>query len=675
MFFRLTRCVAFVAVLAMALPVAARHSGVRANPSGDDFQRLQYNNPNATTWLKASLFGTPIIYDFNGDGNPDVCYCVWPRERDWCWCGIHYFENPSPRGARNPRPLFGRAKFLDSIPPRKIEGGRDLGFTGKPLDRKAMAAIHFEPETADVAFSRGDLDGDGLSDMIVTVNDRKAYGWHDRYDERGTWKTGISPCWFYILMGAPGSTKAVRKYLPAELLRTDDGYPVVRNGVTRPLIWDWDGDGDCDIVTIDAVNAMHYYENKGRGADGKPCFDAARILRSEDGRPLEGHLALANPVLYDWDGDGFIDILMGEEDSRLCWFRNAGKSENGVPVFDPPFYFRQKADELYFGAMSTPFAYDLDGDGDEDIICGNTAGEIGFVENLSGKGVEFPKWAEPKLVEEPDGKAIRITAGPNGSIQGPLEAKWGYTAPSVADWDGDGLPDIMSNTIWGKPLWWRNIGTRRKPKFDYARGVEVEWIGEQPELPWGWFKPKTQKNPKEIITQWRTTPVMIDWNGDGLVDLVMTDVDGDLALWRREKREGRLVLLQPEKAFVDAADGKPLRASRQIRKGEWLGGWGGASGRRKIAIMDWDCDGRVDVVMNNADNAAVWRQEKADSGKWYFRKMADSVAKEPLWSHNPQPARCDFNGDGRPDILLGAFDGYIYYLRNPLSRGKHSSAK
>ena len=51
-------------------------------------------------------------------------------------------------------------------------------------------------------------------------------------------------------------------------------------------------------------------------------------------------------------------------------------------------------------------------------------------------------------------------AGPNGSIQGPAEAKWGYTTLSVADWDGDGLPDIVVNSIWGRVEWLRNVGTR-----------------------------------------------------------------------------------------------------------------------------------------------------------------------------------------------------------------------
>ena len=63
---------------------------------------------------------------------------------------------------------------------------------------------------------------------------------------------------------------------------------------------------------------------------------------------------------------------------------------------------------------------------------------------------------------------IRIQAGPNGSIQGPCEAKWGYTTLTVADWDGDGLPDLVVNSIWGKVHWYRNVGTRKAPRLAAA---------------------------------------------------------------------------------------------------------------------------------------------------------------------------------------------------------------
>src|SRR6185369_1885230 len=103
----------------------------------------------------------------------------------------------------------------------------------------------------------------------------------------------------------------------------------------------------------------------------------------------------------------------------------------------------------------TPFVFDWDGDGDLDIISGNTAGYLVFFENLSGPNVAEPRWAAPRRLEV-DGQPFRIMAGPNGSIQGPAEAKWGYTTLNVADWDGDGLLDIVLNSILGDVTWLKN---------------------------------------------------------------------------------------------------------------------------------------------------------------------------------------------------------------------------
>jgi hypothetical protein len=91
-----------------------------------------------------------------------------------------------------------------------------------------------------------------------------------------------------------------------------------------------------------------------------------------------------------------------------------------------------------FGALAAPCSIDWDGDGDEDLICGNTAGYIGFIENLDGGNP--PKWAAPRNMRQivvqrghriP--RELRYEAGATGSIQGPCEAKWGYTTLSAAD--------------------------------------------------------------------------------------------------------------------------------------------------------------------------------------------------------------------------------------------------
>ena len=59
-------------------------------------------------------------------------------------------------------------------------------------------------------------------------------------------------------------------------------------------------------------------------------------------------------------------------------------------------------------------------------------------------------------------------------------------------------------------------------------------------------------------------------------------------------------------------------------------------------------------------------QTGAKDGVWTF-KSAESVANLDLSTHDPQPAVCDFNADGVPDLVFGAMDGFVYYLRNPRS--------
>ena len=182
-------------------------------------------------------------------------------------------------------------------------------------------------------------------------------------------------------------------------------------------------------------------------------------------------------------------------------------------------------------------------------MTGTTEGTILFFKNLSPPGEECPKWARPVYLKsrgKNGGEVFRITAGINGSIQGPIERKYGYTAISVIDWDTDGLLDILVNSIFGKVVWLRNIGSVVRPEFDTPRRVEVEWEGAQPRLAWGWMTPENDTLPicrppehfparpgKALLTQWRTTPLAYDWTGDGLPDLSMLDTEGYFVLFER----------------------------------------------------------------------------------------------------------------------------------------------
>jgi len=358
-------------------------------------------------------------------------------------------------------------------------------------------------------------------------------------------------------------------------------------------------------------------------------------------------LQMVVPHAVDWDSDGDVDLLVGDEDGRVALLEHTGKMNDGVPAFLPPFYLQQEADQIDAGALATPIGCDWDGDGDEDLVCGNTAGYFLFYENLSGSKVAEPKWAAAVKLEA-GGKPFRILAGPNGSIQGPAEAKWGYTTLSVADWDVDGDLDIVFNSIWGRVQWLQNIGTKTKPKLMAPANVVVEWNGMPPKPAWTWWTP----HHEELATQWRTTPVVVDWNGDTRPDLIMQDHEGFLTYWERRK-DGKLS--PPQRVLLDEA-GEPLRFNA---------GLGGRSGRRKLCVTDWDGDGQLDILANS-QNSAFHRQVKHADGTWTFAAPVN-VSDRNIEGHDTSPTTIDWDGDDIRDLLIGAEDGRLYFLRNPRS--------
>ena len=108
------------------------------------------------------------------------------------------------------------------------------------------------------------------------------------------------------------------------------------------------------------------------------------------------------------------------------------------------------------------------------------------------------------------------------------------------------------------------------------------------------------------------------------------------------------------KTPVAMTPGEPLRLNAGIA---------GKSGRRKICIMDWDQDGKLDILLNSA-NANFIRQTSSADGKSYFVDMG-LLSDANIEGHDVSPTTVDFNADGVPDFVGGAEDGRLYYLKNP----------
>lgn len=621
------------------------------------FKRIKYNNPGLVADLGVGLWANPLPVDYDNDGDNDLLIVC----RDKPWNGTYFFENTSGKAF----PTF-KKPIRVGAPPKNIQVSYVNGkprylVPGKELI-KFPAAVE-DPESISLfpeeifkelhkkiranQWKYIDYEGDGDLDIVVGIQDGADYGWDAAYDKNGKWTNGPLHGFVYLVENTNNKYKLKGKIEAG-------GKAIDVYGTPSPNFADFDGDGDLDIICGEFLDKFTWFENIGTRQ--KPKYAKGKYLKNNSGR-LHMDLQMIMPVSIDWDKDGDIDLIVGDEDGRVAYVENTGIIEEHMPVFKSPRYFQQKAEYLKFGALASPFSVDWDDDGDEDLICGNSAGYIGFIENLDGK--ETPKWAKPKYLKAA-GEVIREQAGYGGSIQGPCEAKWGYTVLNVADWNNDGLKDIISNGIWGKILWYENVGSKGHPKLAKAKPVIVDWKSVTPEPKWNWWNPKENT----LVTQWRTTPYTIDWNKDGLMDLIILDTDGYLSYFERQKNDTILTLKPGKHIFY--SDKTYNRKNELVDKNGGLLRLNemdnGKSGRRKITFADWDNDGDLDLIVNSKN--AAWFENTGTKDGIVQLTFHGNFTNQKLAGHSTCPAIVDWDNNGIPDLLLGAEDGCFYYLKN-----------
>lgn len=630
---------------------------------GQKLERLAYNNPELIVDLGVGLWAWPLPMDYDGDGLMDlVVVCT-----DTPYKGIYFFKNTGVIDTVTQLPLFEPSQrigdavnnvsisYLDGKPAVTSPGKFYPDFINSafrnPVNIPAPDILELYYKGINTRTNQWqyiDFDANGVLDLLIGIgvwgpreyNGGEYYGWDNAYDANGQWTNG--PLHGHIFLLKNKGTNENPIYENPVMLKDTDGAPMDVFGRPSPNFVDFNGDHKPDIICGEFRDGFTFFENVGTLQS--PLFKPGVPLTHGDKKILMD-LCMITPVAYDYNGDGWMDLIVGDEDGRVAIVEHTGKVIEGKPLFKTAVYLRQYAADVKFGALVTPVGVDWDGDGLEDILAGNTAGQIAFIKNLGGHPV---KWDAPELLET-NGEVIHIQAGPSGSIQGPAEAKWGYTTLSVADWNHNGLPDLMVNSIWGSIIWYENIGTRTNPLLAAAKPVEVEWEGKVPKPEWNWWNPEG----KTLVTQWRTTPVATDWTGDGLTDLVMLDHEGFLALYRREKQGDKLVLMPGERVFRMEGEASPLRLND---------GKAGKSGRRKMAIVDFDGDGRLDLLLNS-QNATFYRNMGSENGITKFKDMG-LLDERRLAGHTSSPTMIKLSKESIPALLIGAEDGYLY-IKSP----------
>ncbi len=153
--------------------------------------------------------------------------------------------------------------------------------------------------------------------------------------------------------------------------------PIATTGtasVVRPA--DWDGDGDLDLIVGDISGNVHLVPNEG--TPKSHAFGMNKQLQA-GGQPLRVG-SRAGPCVADWDGDGDLDLLVGADDGSVSLYRNTGSAKSpelaAAEQLVPPGEKASTArasKQASRGTRSKVCVADWNGDGRLDLLVGDFA--------------------------------------------------------------------------------------------------------------------------------------------------------------------------------------------------------------------------------------------------------------------------------------------------------------
>jgi hypothetical protein len=287
----------------------------------------------------------------------------------------------------------------------------------------------------------GDLDGDGLTDMLVGNQGDLVNGYYR------------ASLYYYRNVGTarrPVFRLVTEDYL--SLAATAALTPATRFETLRPALVDLNRDGALDLVYSvynGTTNRLTFILNKAT-ASQPASFDPtqADYFRPQ-GAGGTGAIATRQgdtPCFFDVDGDGYVDLLLGTNDSSepgysLRYFRNqggVGTATNSLFVLANADYGMLRVAGARPANLSATVA-DFDGNGHPDLLTVDGGATMRLYTNFRNQGTQF--------TERTDVLFNSLTSQYEVAHLGA-----GYTlrfAPATADLDRDGTPELYVGTETG----------------------------------------------------------------------------------------------------------------------------------------------------------------------------------------------------------------------------------
>lgn len=350
-----------------------------------------------------------------------------------------------------------------------------------------------------------------------------------------------------------------------------------------PFGIDWDGDGDLDLLLGGRSGAVQYYQRQ---------VDKSFILRTHREAPLSFAAVASSsvPCAANWDeGNDLPDLLLGGSNESLVVIRQPDDTLNQRIGRNNPF----TSCDVVGGNKGTPNAVDWDSDGDLDLVVGSQDGTVYYCERddadrlLQKFGIDNPfdgirapgEWCSaPNIVDwNRDGKLDLILGGwsgglayyerqANGSLQHLTAASPFFNItvsslsfPFVADWDSDGHLDLLLGSAADGIAFFQGSPNA---SFHERRGHENPFFGI--------------RGPGGE----RSMPMVVDWNGDHRLDLVLGGSDGAILYFQRQGDGTLMAKTGPSSPFAGIS----------------VAAVGGDSAPY---VVDWDMDGLLDLILGS----------------------------------------------------------------------------